>query len=166
MNKDLYLIRHASSNEKEPDQKDIDRTLSTDGIQEATRVGHHFKQEGIQPDIIITSPAVRALGTATLIAEQLKYNTDQIHENDELYVASVRTLLQVVNNLKTEWNKVFIITHNPAVSYLAEYITGSEVGSMAAGGFAHIRTAAKEWMEVSEGIGDLIEYRDPKSLEV
>ena len=166
MNKDLYLIRHASSNEKESDQKDIDRTLSSDGLQEATRAGHHFKREGIQPDMIITSPAVRALGTATLIAEQLKYNTDQIHINDELYEASIRTLLQVVNNLKTDWGMVFIVTHNPAISYLAEYITGSEIGSMVSGGFAHIRIANKDWTEVSEGSEDLVEYRDPATFEV
>jgi len=165
MSRDLYLIRHAMANEKESGQKDIDRFLASEGIQAATKTGHHFKQEGIQPDIIITSPAVRALATATLIAEQLKYNTDQVHLNDELYEGSVRTLLQVVNRLKDDWNKVFIVTHNPSVSYLAEYITQAEVGSMVPGGYVHIRLSGDEWAQVSESTGELIEYKDPATYD-
>ena len=165
MSKDLYLIRHAMANEKESGQKDIDRFLASDGIQTATKTGHYFKQEGIQPDIIMTSPAVRALATATLIAEQLKHNTDQVHVNDELYEASVRTLLQVVNRLKDDWSRVFLVTHNPSVSYLAEYITHAEVGSIVPSGYAHIRIPADGWAQVSEANGELVEYKDPSTYE-
>lgn len=161
MSKDLYLIRHAMANDKEQGQKDIDRFLASKGIQSATKTGHHFKQEGIQPDMIITSPAVRAAATATLIAEQLKYNTDLVHLNDELYEGSIRTLLQVVNRLKNEWSKVFIVTHNPSVSYLAEYITNAEIGSIVPGGYVHIRFSKDDWSQISEGSCELIEYRDP-----
>ena len=165
MSKDLYLLRHAMANEKESGQKDMDRFLASQGIQVATKIGHHFKQEGIQPDMIISSPAVRAVATATLIAEQLKYNTDLVHLNDELYEASVRTVLQVVNRLKNEWNKVFIVTHNPSVSYLAEYITQAEVGSIVPGGYVHIRFSKDDWAQISEGNSELVEYKDPTKLD-
>ena len=150
---------------KNPDKRTLIVFLASEGIQAATKTGHHFKQEGIQPDIIITSPAVRALATATLIAEQLKYNTDQVHLNDELYEGSVRTLLQVVNRLKDDWNRVFIVTHNPSVSYLAEYITQAEVGSIVPGGYVHIRIPLDEWAKVSDSTGELIEYKDPSTYD-
>lgn len=159
------MIRHASAADKERDQKDIDRFLTADGVQEATRTGHYFNKEGVQPDIIITSPANRARGTATLIAEQIKYNTDLIHINEELYEASVRTLLQVVNRLKEEWNEVFIIGHNPSISYLAEYITHAEIGSISPSGFVHVKVNSEKWTSISEATESLQVYRDPSTYD-
>ena len=165
MSKDLYLIRHALSAEREARQNDIDRFLASEGIQAATKIGHHFEQEGIQPDIIISSPAIRAHSTSILIAEQLKYNTEQIHINDELYEASVRTLLQVVNRLKETWTQVFIVGHNPSISYLAEYITRAEIGSVPPAGYVHIKIKSKEWSLVSEGNGEFVACKDPSTFE-
>ena len=161
MSKDLYLIRHAQAAEKEPNQNDIDRFLATEGIQGATKTGHYFKQENIKPDMIITSPAIRAHSTSILMAEQLKYNTESIHINEELYEASVRTLLQVVNRLKDSWSIVFIVAHNPSISYLAEYITHAEIGSIEPAGYVHIRFKFNSWEMVSEGNGEFIAYKDP-----
>lgn len=163
MNKELYLIRHAQAAEREASQNDFDRFLASEGIQNATKTGHYFKQEAIQPDMIITSPAIRAHSTSILIAEQLKYNTDLIHVNDELYDASVRTFLQVVNRLKETWGKVFIVGHNPSISYLAEYITSAEIGSIVPAGYVKVKISLDEWSLVSEGNGEFVEYKDPSN---
>jgi len=162
---DLFLIRHAEAYEKETGGKDIDRGLTSDGIQNATRTGYFFQQNGIQPDIMISSPAVRARETATLIAEQLKYETNQIHYNDELYEASVRNLLMAITNLKSTWSQVFIVAHNPSISYIAEYITQSELGSVVPAGFVQIHFPFEEWAQVSEATGDLKKVKDPVSYK-
>ena len=164
MSKDLYLIRHALASEKEQGQDDIDRFLASDGVQGATKIGYHFNKEGVKPDIIITSPAVRAHSTSILIAEQLNYNTESIHINDELYEASVRILLQVVNRLKASWNTVFIIGHNPSMSYLAEYITRAEIGTIEPAGYVHIQIKMDDWEQVSEGNGEFVVYKDPSNF--
>lgn len=163
MTKTLYLIRHAQSYEKAPDQQDKERELNSIGLQNSTRMGINLNKKGITPNIIISSPAKRAVQTAGLIAEQLNYEVEKIHQNDEIYEASARTLLQVVNRLKDNWGIVVLVGHNPAISYLAEYISNSEIGTMSTCGVATIQFS-KSWNEVSEHSGELISYEYPDLL--
>ena len=162
--KTLYLLRHARAMDKTGSQKDIDRELNSVGLQNSTRMGIFIDKEKESFDIIITSPAIRAQTTASLIAEQIAYNTAKIHTNDEVYEASVRSLLKTVNQLKDEWNSVLIVGHNPSVSYLAEYLTREEIGNMTTCGLVKIGLEVNSWEEVSEGLGQLISYNYPDLL--
>ena len=145
-------------------QKDIERTLNAIGLQNASRMGMKLKEEAYAFDIILSSPADRALTTATLIAEQVGYDPARIHINEEIYEASVRTLLQTVNNFKNEWSSVLLVGHNPSVSYLAEYISDGEVGSVATCGMVHLTFDTDNWMEVSQGSGKFDSYIYPDLL--
>ncbi|QSE96277.1 SixA phosphatase family protein [Fulvivirga lutea] len=164
MSKNLYLLRHAKASEKLADQKDFDRTLDSQGLQNATRMGINLLNKKVQFDIIIASPAVRALSTASLVAEQIKYDTNRIHQNEDIYEASTRSLLQVVNQLKNEWDTVLLVGHNPSVTYLAEYLSKSEIGDITTCGLAHIKFKNLQWNEVSEGTGELKSYEYPDLL--
>lgn len=164
MNHSLLLVRHAMANEKEGDQKDIDRTLNNNGLRDATRIGQELKKKEVVPDIIISSPAVRARATAELIAEKCGYSIDKIHINDEVYNAPVRVLLQTINRCKEEWNIVLIVAHNPGVSYVAEYITGDEIGSVPPGTMLHLDFEVAKWEEISAGSGSVTEKIYPESL--
>lgn len=164
MKKNLYILRHAQSDEKMSDQQDFDRTLNSTGLQNATKMGINFHQKEVQFDIIISSPAIRALSTASLIAEQVKYDPSRIHQNSEIYEASIRTLLRVVNQLKEEWKSVLLVGHNPSTTYLAEYITKSEIGNMTTCGVAQLSFNKMSWEEISEGNGELVGYEYPDLL--
>ena len=121
--KSLYIIRHARALEKQYDQKDIDRELDPIGLQNSSRMGRYFYKEDILPDAILSSTASRAASCASLIAEQINFDTNRIQTVEEIYDAPVRVLLQKVNEIPDENNSVFLVGHNPGVSYLAEYIT-------------------------------------------
>lgn len=163
--KKLFLLRHAQSEDKESSQKDFDRQLSARGLQNATRMGMYLKSLYLQFDIIISSPAERALNTASLIAEQIKYETSKIHQNEEIYEASARTLLQVVIQLKDEWNQVLLVGHNPSISYLAEYLTRKAIGDITTCGIVEIHFDTDKWSEISEGSGELVKYEYPELLK-
>ena len=162
--KNLFLLRHARAEEKQPGQKDFDRNLSAIGLQNATRMGMNFKKKNLQFDIIISSPAVRAITTASLIAEQINYDSSKIHQNEEVYEASIRTLLQVVNQLKDEWNQVLLVSHNPSATYLAEYLTGEPIGDLTTCGVVEMEFNVNSWSEVSEGAGNFKSYEYPDLL--
>jgi len=164
MTKTLFLLRHARAIEKQAGQQDIDRELSSIGLQNSTRMGMYLNDQPNGFDIILSSPANRATTTAMLLAEQMKYDTHKVHVNPEIYEASVRTLLRVVNQLKNEWNTVLIVGHNPSITYLAEYLTKSEIGDMTTCGLASIGFHVDQWEEVSEGTGDLLFYQHPDLL--
>jgi len=163
-NLSLYLLRHARTLDKEGFQPDRERELSTVGLQNATRMGIYLSNDDERFDYIVASSATRAVQTAHLVAEQLKHDTDTVFQNDEIYEASVRTLLKVVNNFKDEWKKVLLVGHNPSISYLAEYITGSEVGDLTTCGLVQLSFKKMKWSEVSENTGSFESYVYPDLL--
>ena len=164
MSKTLFLLRHAHAMEKGVGQKDIDRELDSIGLQNSTRMGINFSNKSLQFDMIMSSPASRAFQTASLIAEQIKYEPARIHKNDEIFEASVRTLLQVVNRFKADWDSVLLVGHNPSITYLAEYLTGAEIGNMTTCGVCQVEFSIDAWQEVTENIGELASYEYPDLL--
>ena len=163
MSKSLFLLRHGQALDKLPDQRDIDRQLNAIGLQNASRMGMKLHEDEQKFDIILSSTAERAMTTASLVAEQLGYDPSRVHKNEEIYDASVRTLLQVVNRLKDSWDKVLLVGHNPAISYLAEYVSNAEIGSMATCGLVELRFKTP-WNEITEGSGKFADYIYPDLL--
>lgn len=165
MAKYLYLVRHAKTQQESVDGRDFTRELADRGYRDASLVGDYCKQHGLKLDMMISSSAARALTTAELLAEQLEYPVDKIHANEELYMASVRTFLQVVNQLKNTWESVMITSHNPTVSYLAEYLSGADLGDIPTSGVAEIVFETGGWEEASQGSGKLGIYVTPRMLK-
>ena len=73
----------------------------------------------------------------------------------EIYEASPRTLLKLVNELSPDQKEVMLVGHNPTFTYLAEYLTKEEIGNMPTCSCVKIKFF-NEWNEVSEGTGDLL----------
>ena len=149
--KSLYIIRHARALEKQYDQKDIDRELDPIGLQNSSRMGRYFYKEDILPDIIIASTAKRAEACASLIAEQINFDTNRIQYIEEIYDAPVRVLLKMVNQISDDNDSAFIVGHNPGVSYLAEYITDEHIGPLTTCGVVKVATELESWADISSG---------------
>jgi len=160
----LYLLRHAQSAEKQQGQSDIERELTPRGIQEAAIIGSFLKKEGYLPEMIITSCANRAKSTSGIIADALQIDHDQVIEEQDLYEASPRTFLSIINNLETEQQAILMVAHNPTISYLAEYLSKAEIGDMQTGGIALIEFNLSSWSQVDEGNGELIRYTFPAEV--
>jgi phosphohistidine phosphatase len=158
MTKNLFLFRHAEAAAKESRQDDRTRDLTSTGIKQALHMGAWFREQNFSFDLIISSPAVRAQQTATLAAEGMKLDNPKIIFDDTLYEASVRHLLQCINNIEDTDQHVLIVAHNPGISYVAEYLTKADIGDMAAGSVAIIRLDVASWKEVSERSGELVKY--------
>ena len=132
----LYLVRHAQSAEKQVNQNDFGRELTSTGVKQALLVGNYLLQQQIMPDVIMTSTAERARMTASMIADALKTDTEKINLQEDLYEASTRTFFQFITQLEDHLHHVMCVAHNPVVTYLAEYLTGAEVGDMVPAGMA------------------------------
>ncbi|MEA5581838.1 phosphohistidine phosphatase SixA [Nodularia harveyana UHCC-0300] len=64
---ELYLIRHGIAEERQPDIKDEERSLTKEGRQKTEKVAQKIKHLGLQFDVMITSPLVRARQTAEIM---------------------------------------------------------------------------------------------------
>lgn len=165
MSKKLYLVRHAKTEEGSSEMLDFDRELTSRGMQDATRLGRYYSTKEIIPDVVLSSDATRARATAELIASQMGYELSRIHLNHGIYDASVRTLFQLITQLKDEWESVMIVGHNPVMNYLAEFLSGAEMGHMYTGSVASLEFDVDSWSEVSQNSGTLEEYVVAKQLE-
>lgn len=164
MKKKLILVRHAKTKPAENGQKDFDRELMAEGIKNASLIGKHFFKSSLELDRIISSPAERAANTAQLLAEQMRYELAAIEYDENIYEASVRNLLNIINNFNTDWQTTMLVGHNPAISYIAEYLTGDGVDNVVSSGVVIIEFDNMEWNEISQGSGQLVEILLPDEI--
>lgn len=162
MIKKLFLVRHATANEVERGKKDGDRELSPKGYQDATRLGHHLLEQQYKVDLMLISSALRAQSTAQILAEQMHHG-GRLEYSDELYQASVRSVLALINQQDEVINHLMVVGHNPTLTYLAEYLTGEPVSNMAPGGLFLLQVSVL-WAEVSQKTATLDRYLDPDQL--
>ncbi|MGL1885940.1 MAG: histidine phosphatase family protein [Reichenbachiella sp.] len=163
MTKTLLLIRHAEADSTNFDIKDIERPLTSDGEIMASKVGRYLKKADLEPDAIMASTALRTRQTAGFFVEQLSFDANKIELNENLYEASTRILLGVINNIDPDLDNVVIVAHNPGISYLAEYMTGEIIGNVSPAGIIQLKFDG-DWAEISEKNMDLVSYTNSSQL--
>ena len=123
--KTLYLIRHAKSDRSLAEISDIDRPLNERGYADAHKMSLIFKNKNIIPDIIISSPAIRALSTALIFCRTLKLDPKTIEINQQLYDTSVKEYLRCITQTDNKFKTVFLFGHNPTITNMANELTNA-----------------------------------------
>ncbi len=162
--KTLYLVRHAKSDWGDLSLKDIDRPLNARGLQNAPKMGMKLKEKEEIPQLIVSSPATRTKQTADLLCEQMAMNTGHIVFIENIYEASVRELLQIVNAFDNKYDSVMLVCHNMAVTYIAEYLTYADIGGFPTCGVMKINFDFDDWALISENTGEKDFFWKPKEL--
>ena len=78
MSKKLLIIRHAKSDWNNPDLRDFDRPLNERGERNAPEMAKRLIKNDLVPQLLVSSPAVRALTTAELFAQVLGFDKKAI----------------------------------------------------------------------------------------
>jgi phosphohistidine phosphatase len=159
----LLLVRHAETVDKTPEIKDLERHLTTEGFRNSSLLGNIIKEKKIFPDLIVSSNAIRAFTTAQLVAERIGYDISRILINDDVYEASTRILLGIINQLKNDLSIVMMVGHNPAISYLAEYVSNAEIGDFSPASVACFDLLVDDWAAVSANTCELTFFETPAS---
>lgn len=145
--KRLFLIRHAKSSWDDAALADRERPLNERGKRDAPKIGERLARREIKPDLILSSPAVRALTTAKIIAGKLDYMRKHIGVDDRLYAAQADDLLEIIHALDDHLQCVMIVGHNPELSELAQRLSG-EIDHLPTGAVVEFGFAAKSWAEI------------------
>ena len=159
--KELFIIRHAKSSWSNSQLRDFDRPLNERGKAAAPDMGERLMKAGITPDVIISSPANRAITTARLIARKFE-NKIKIIEESELYHASTFLLLKIINRLPDKFEKVFLVGHNPGLTDFAEYLSNEQFGNLPTTAVVGIRFEIDSWKIASGSTGTCFLYDYPK----
>src|SRR5260370_2085007 len=147
--KTLFLIRHAKSSWDDPALSDKDRPLGDRGRRDAPKMGKRLAEHDVKLDLILWSPARRALTTAEIIAKKLDYKLKDIVVDDRLYAGAVHDLLNVIHKLGDKLERVMLFGHNPELTEFAHRLS-SEITHMPTCAVAEFTFNAKSWSNIDK----------------
>ena len=126
MKRTLFLVRHAKSSWDGVALPDKERPLADRGKRDAPMMGKRLAKRQVKPDLILSSPARRALSTAEIIANELDYRAKDIVVDDRLYATEAETLLGVIGELSDKLKCVMLIGHNPEFADLVHRLSNED----------------------------------------
>ena len=121
----VTLIRHAEAGDDAP--SDEARSLTARGRQDARRLGHALARRGVDFSLLVSSPLVRAVQTAEIVAAEIAYR-ERLAVTDLLIPEAAAT--KVVVWLKAAARdlegspSIALVAHEPILSALAALLIG------------------------------------------
>ncbi len=113
----LYIMRHAKSSWAIPGARDFDRELNDKGLQDLTKISKYMKKEGISPEAILCSSAIRTRQTLDSIVSTFDKKPETIY-TERLYSSGVSEYIEIINSIQGA-KSLMIIGHNPMCGSLA-----------------------------------------------
>jgi phosphohistidine phosphatase len=167
----LSLLRHAKSSWADARLTDVERPLNDRGEKAAPRMGAFMARNGLAPQLILCSSAVRARQTLDLVLPFLKGKPEVAYE-EALYLASPATMLKRLHKVSAKVHHTMIVGHDPGLHMLALQLagTGTETEMTAltqkfpTAGLAVIEFEVRTWSRVKPDGGRLALFTAPKRL--
>jgi phosphohistidine phosphatase len=158
----LYVIRHAKSSWDNLLLNDFDRPLNERGERDAPRMARRLKEKRIIPDLMLSSPANRALATCKKIAAVLQYAPEKIKTERELYHADEDEILEVVKNFHNKHDKVMIFGHNPGLTEFVNRLSDADINNVPTCGVVACSLSIASWSDLKWGEGKIDFFDYPK----
>ncbi len=127
---DLFIIRHAWAAERDESAYPDDslRPLTDAGRKRFARMVETLVPRGLAPQLIITSPMLRCVQTAEILAAALGENTKVVHRKEVLPGGDPKHLLAATEKHASGLDKAAWVGHAPDVGYLAAALIGLDNG--------------------------------------
>jgi len=147
--KRVILVRHAKSEPYGYDN-DFNRDLIERGVLDAEKISSRLKHDGIIADLVIASPAERAMHTATIYCKSLFYPMALIRQESTLY-SGLTTLdfMELLYQLPDDANTVFVFGHNPTVYQMVYNLVNDFRAEMPTCSTVAIDFEVGKWKDVS-----------------
>ena len=161
----LLVLRHAKSSWKDAGLADRDRPLNKRGEKNAPAMGKLIKREGLTPQWIASSTALRAQKTAEAAAKGSGY-TGKIHYEEELYLAQPADIFDVLQRtVPDSATRILVVGHNPGLEELVGTLTAQRE-PFPTGALAQIELPIESWSELTRAPkGKLIHLWCPRDFD-
>ena len=157
MPKTLVFVRHGKSGYDAYVGADMQRHLAERGYADAMDSLRWCQSQDIIPDLIVSSPAIRAFSTAVIFANGYAYPPGNILLQDAIYEAGVQQLLYVIASLPAKADTVFIFGHNPEFTDIVNFLCGPVLHHLPTAGVAVIQLRQSQWSEAGHKTASLIQ---------
>jgi phosphohistidine phosphatase len=173
----LSLLRHAKSSWSEGRRKDLERPLSARGERDAPRMGDFMAREGLVPDLILCSPAVRTRQTLDLVlprlVARLQEASPEVEYDDVLYLGTPAAMRKQLSKIVPSIRHILLVGHNPGLQALALELLGEGdeqaleglAEKLPTAGLVVIELDVVSWAKVKAGAGRLRLFTAPKRLD-
>ena len=140
---DLYIVRHGIAIDREDPKcpPDPERYLTEEGMDKTRQVAKGIAALGITPDLLISSPYVRAMQTAEIFASALDYSKQKIRRTDLLLPGAESSALFRELAKDKQSSTVFLFGHAPHLDELiaAAFASKHPITSLKKAGVAVLR---------------------------
>jgi len=137
--KTIFLVRHGKADGSWDYDHDFERMLTRKGKNDASALATLLREEGLLPDVIVSSPAFRAAQTARSLATGLDLNPEEIQYEAALYPGTPDAYLRCICEVSAK--ALMLVGHNPVLEQLVLHFSGGKL--------SHFPTAACAVFKVS-----------------
>ena len=120
-------------------------------------MGRRLKARGTLPEIILCSPAKRAIQTL----ENMDLGTENVRFDELIYQASKRELLELIQALENRYGSAMLIGHNPTMAWLANQLSSAQIENMSTSTIATIGLDSTYWGNVASCPVELLNFDCP-----
>jgi phosphohistidine phosphatase len=145
----LHVVRHAKSSWDFDGVADVDRTLKSKGIRNAYEIARKLKLIDQIPDLVVSSPANRALHTAVIFARVFEFPLRDLQINNLLYESTYEQILEFIKSAPKDKNSLMIFGHNPDVTNLVNFFIKKAVTEIPTSGVATLIFSCDSWKDIS-----------------
>ena len=164
MAKQLLIIRHAKSDWENENLQDFDRPLNGRGQLAAPEMAQRLIKLGIKPELIVSSPALRAITTAKYFASAWEIPKEQIKQEANIYEADVKSLLTIINQFDSRFDLIALFGHNPGLTDLVNYFDG-HIDNLPTSGVILLEFPFNDWAMLSADTAKVLLFDYPKNGE-
>ena len=149
MGKKIFIVRHGKSDWSTPDISDIDRPLKPRGVRDAYKMAKLLKQKKEQANLIISSPATRAIHTAIIFSRILQIPEKNILVEYKLYMADSAAIKEYCQNISDDYNEIMIVGHNPGFTSFANKFTPNDITNVPTSGLVILYFDCSSWKDIA-----------------
>ena len=148
MERKLFIIRHAKSSWDHEGLDDIDRPLAQRGLTNAKEMAERLMIKKTVPELILTSPANRALNTALIMSKCWGVGPEQLQIHDLLYDARISDIEKVISGVPEEVRNLAVFGHNPSFTFYANKFLGSPLDNLPTAGVVIVSLESESWDKI------------------
>ena len=121
---EVYILRHAIAEDAAGGQSDAGRRLTPTGKAKLRRVLARARESGLKPDVILTSPYVRAVQTAEIAKAELGFQEDLIQTETLVPFSNPFEVWDEVREYASA-KQILLAGHNPLLNSLVCFLIGA-----------------------------------------
>ncbi|MGZ5253965.1 MAG: SixA phosphatase family protein [Flavitalea sp.] len=161
--KKLLVIRHAKSSWDDIRQTDFERPLNERGKRDAPEMAKRLNDKGIIPDLLVSSPAKRAISTAKLFAKEFRIEEKDIHLEEKLYHPEEQNIFTIISRLPAFAETVILFSHNPGITGFVNMLTNTRIDHMPTSAIFAINIKSEDWIDFENAEKEFWFFDYPKS---